>query len=198
MKALDRKILWMLAAAAVVFYSPGLLPGKILLPLDVLCWQLPWSATSTCHGVQPRNPVLSDFVLQQEPWRAVIRRDGWRAALWNPYAYAGSPMLANGQSQPLYPPNWLLLLLQPSWGYVLWAILKTIIATGFTFAFARKRHSEPAAALAAVTFGFSYGFVFWLGYPGGEALIWLPAILWALHPVRPVWLALFTALDLLA
>jgi hypothetical protein len=194
----ERRWILLLTSAAALFYLPGLLPGRILLPLDVLCWQLPWSATEVCEGRQVVNPVISDLVLQYDPWRAIIRRDGWRAALWNPYAFAGSPMLANGQSAPLYPLNWLYLLLPPSWFYAIAAILKTALATGFTWAFARKRSSPSAAALAAVTYGFSYTFVFEIGFPVGDALTWLPALLWAVTPVRPVWLAIFTAVELLA
>lgn len=187
---------FLLFLAVVLFYAPGLLPGRILLPLDVLCWQLPWSNTPVCQGRTPVNPVLSDLVLQLHPWRAVIQRDGWRAALWNPYAYAGSPLLANGQSAPLNPLNWILYLLPATWSYWLGAVLKTAIAAGFTFAFARRRYSVEASALAAVTFAFSFVFVFSIGFPLGDAITWLPALLWAAD--RPVWLAAFTALELLS
>ena len=92
MDSVPRRAYFLLLLASVVFYLPGLLPGRILLPLDVLCWQLPWSNTPVCQGRTPSNPIISDLVLQLHPWREVIRRDGWRAALWNPYAFAGSPM----------------------------------------------------------------------------------------------------------
>src|SRR5437016_5299959 len=104
-------------------------------------------------------------------------------------------MLGNGQSAPFYPLNWLHLLLPPAWSYVLAAILKTMLATGFTWAFARQRHSREAAALAAVAYGYSYTFVFSLEYAIGDALTWFPALLWAASPVRPGWLATFTALE---
>ena len=185
-------------AGTVLFYLPGLLPGRVLLPLDILCGSLPWSATAVCSGQVISNRVLSDQVFQFYPWHEVIRRDGWRGALWNPYAFAGSPLLANGQSAPLYPPNWLHLLLPASWSYVLLAVLRTWVATGFTWAFARRQVSEAAALLAAVAYGFSYAFVFSVGYPIGDAMCWLPALLWAAAPLRPVWLAVFTALELLA
>ncbi len=107
-------------------------------------------------------------------------------------------MLANGQSAPLDPLNWLHFILPPTWSYVLAAILKTCLATGFTFAFSRRRYSRNASALAAVAYGFSYTFVFSIGYPIGDAITWLPALLWSVDPVRPLWLALFTAMTLLA
>jgi hypothetical protein len=198
MDSVPRRAYFLLLLASVVFYLPGLLPGRILLPLDVLCWQLPWSNTPVCQGRTPSNPIISDLVLQLHPWREVIRRDGWRAALWNPYAFAGSPMLANGQSAPLNPLNWLQFVLPVTWSYWLSAVLRTALAAGFTFAFARRRYSMEAAALAAVTYAFSYTFVFAIGFPIGDAIAWLPPLLWAVDTVRPVWLALFTALELLS
>ena len=44
----ERRWIFLLILAATLFYLPGLLPGRVLLPLDVLCWQLPWSATKVC------------------------------------------------------------------------------------------------------------------------------------------------------
>src|SRR5438552_7052099 len=74
-----QKYLLGLLAAALLFHSSGLLPGRVALPLDVLCWQLPWSNTPACSGITPKNPVISDVVLVYYPWREVIRRDGWGA-----------------------------------------------------------------------------------------------------------------------
>ncbi len=187
----------LLLAAPLLFYLPGLLPGRVLLPLDILCGSLPWSATASCAGRTISNPVLSDQVFQFYPWHEMVRRDGWRAAFWNPYAFAGSPLLANGQSAPLYPLNWLHWILPPEWSYALLAVLRTALAVAFTWFFARRRVSDAAAAMAAVAYGFSYTFVFAVGYPIGDAMVWLPALLWAVQPMRPIRLAVFTALELL-
>ena len=190
--------LLLLLAAPVLFYLPGLFPGRVLLPVDILCGSLPWSAMQQCAGRTISNPVLSDQIFQFYPWHEIVRRDGWPAALWNPYAFAGSPLLANGQSAPLYPLNWLHWILPPEWSYALLAVLRTALATVFTWMFARRCVSDAAAAMAAVAYGFSYTFVFAVGYPIGDAMIWLPALLWAVQPMRPILLALFTAMELLA
>jgi hypothetical protein len=182
----------------LLFYSPGLAPGRIALPLDVLCWQLPWANMPVCQGISPRNVVISDVVLQFHPWRATIRHDGWGGALWNTYLAAGSPMLGNGQSAPFYPLNWLHDLLPPAWSYWLSNMLRTLVAAGFTWAFARRRFSAEASALAAVTYAFSFTFVSSISIPFGDTLTWLPALLWAVSPVRVYWLGIFTAIELLA
>lgn len=194
----DRLFLLLLLAALVAFYFPGLLPGRILLPVDILCSALPWSATAGCAGVTPANPIISDQVFQFFPWRSVVRAGGWGAVFWNPYNFGGSPLLANGQSALLYPPNWLHLLLPPAWSYVLLAMLRTALALGFTWLFARRHVSAPAAALAAAAYGFSYTFVFSLGFPLGDAVSLMPALFWALDARRWWALAAATALELLA
>src|ERR1019366_4429000 len=108
----------LLSAAAALFYLPGLIPGRVLLPLDILCGAQPWSAMAVCEGRTVANPVLSDQIFAFYPWHEIQKRDGWRGALWNPYAFAGSPLLGNGQSAALYPPNWLNWILSASWSYV--------------------------------------------------------------------------------
>src|SRR5438094_8851828 len=97
----------LLLAAAGLFYLPGLLPGRILLPLDILCRASPWREMTVCQGRPVANPILSDQVLQFYPWHKIQERDGLGGMVWNRYAFAGSPLLANGQSAPLYPLNWL-------------------------------------------------------------------------------------------
>ena len=153
---------------------------------------------TVCTGRHVTNPILSDQVFQFYPWHKIQERDGWGAMLWNPYAFAGSPLLANGQSAPLYPLNWLHWILPPSWSYVLAAILRTVLAASFTWAFARRHMVDAAALLAAVSYAFSFTFVFAVGYPIGDAMVWLPALLWAMDSRRWVFLSAFTALELLA
>ncbi len=191
-----RTALVLLFAAAVVFYSRGLLPGRVLLPLDILCTYSPWDATAACAGRVATNRVLSDQVTAFYPWREVARRNGISGIGWNPYSFAGSPLSGNGQSALLFPPNWLHFVLPPSWSYVLLAIFRTALALLFTLLLARRQMSTAAAALAATSYSFSYTFVFWLGYPIGDAMSLIPALFWAADARR--WLALgaFTALQL--
>jgi Bacterial membrane protein YfhO len=188
----------LLLVAAVVFFLPGLRPGRVLLPLDILCGVSPWNVMKVCAGTTPANPVISDQVFAFHPWYEIQKRDGWHGFAWNPYAFAGSPLAGNGQSAPFYPPNWLHWLLPATWSYVLLAIFRTAVAALFTLAFARRYVSEPAALLAAVSYAFTYTFVFSVGYPFGDAMAWLPAVLWAVDSRRWVLTGIFTALELLS
>jgi hypothetical protein len=75
----------------------------ILLTL-VFVWQVAWS------GYLPNS---TDFVLQYYPNLAFLGNSlkAREIPLWNPLLFAGTPYLADPQSQLLYLPNWPFLLL---------------------------------------------------------------------------------------
>ena len=104
--------------------------------------------------------------------------------LWNPYQYAGQPLLAFEPAQLLYPPHLALLWLLPA-AQALEAefVLHLLIAGWFTWLFAgRLGLSTPARLGAALGYMLSgpllYG-LYMIPYVCTEA--WLPAILWAVH-----------------
>jgi hypothetical protein len=199
MKKRESRIgLFIVLAAAFLFYAPGLIPGRILLPADVLCNVLPWHNLDECSRVTTANPIISDEVFQFFAWRAVVKTEGWRAVFWNPYAFAGSPLAGNAQSALFYPLNWVHFILPGSSSYALLAILRTAIAATFIYLLAAKRVSAAAAALAAAAYVFSYTFVFSIGFPLGDALTWLPVLFWAVETGSPIVLSAATALELLS
>ncbi|HET7010735.1 MAG TPA: hypothetical protein VFI11_08175, partial [Anaerolineales bacterium] len=106
-------IVWGLALA-----GPLLLLGPMLVRGEVLFWGTP--------------------LLQFYPWHSfaveAIRQG--HVPLWNPYVGMGAPLLANLQSALLYPPNWLLLLIEPARGHgflvllhLLWTAAGTVLLT---------------------------------------------------------------------
>src|SRR5262245_27298506 len=199
MKTHESRIgLYVVLVAAFLLYAPGLIPGRILLPTDVLCNVLPWHNMEECSGVSPANPIISDEVFQFFAWRTVVKAEGWPAAFWNSYAFAGSPMAGNAQSALFYPLNWVHFILPGSSSYALLAILRTAIAATFMYLLAAKRVSPAAAALAAASYVFSYTFVFSIGFPIGDALTWLPVLFWAVETGYPIALSAATALELLS
>ncbi len=105
--------------------------------------------------------------------------------LWNPYAAAGHPFLADIQSATFYPPRWVSILLSGPGGFTyfaleLEAIAHVFLAGAFTYAFARRIFADRAAAFSsAIVFAFG-GYL--ASYPILqlailETIAWLPLIL---------------------
>jgi hypothetical protein len=100
--------------------------------------------------------------------------------LWNPHAFSGIPLLADGQTAIFYPPNWLLWLLPTAHALTLVILLQFSIAGVGMFAYVRSlRISHLAATVAALTFmfnGFLFARVVHLSILSGAALI--PLVFW--------------------
>ena len=103
---------------------------------------------------------------------------------WTPYAFAaqgGTPLLADSQSAPLYPPNLLFLLFfrlpRLFWyAFGLSATLHLLIAAAGTYRFLRALSlCRVAALLGAVTFCLSAPTITWLALPTFLAVsCWIP------------------------
>ena len=118
------------------------------------------------------------------PWRAWAAGE-WTAGrlpLWAPGAGLGFPLMADGQTGALYPPNMLLFALLPAGWALSMALLGHLWWAGLgAFALARARGLRgEAAALCGVAFALS-GFLvtksLYLGFQNAAA--WLPWVLWA-------------------
>ncbi len=121
--------------------------------------------------------------LQFVPWRELVN-DALRTGhlpLWSPLLGLGAPLLANYQSAPLYPPNWLALLLPPETAVSVLAVLHLSLAgVGVVRVARRLGLSDFGAGVAGLSFGLS-------GYLTGRlwfvtinnAAAWLPWILLA-------------------
>ena len=99
---------------AAVFFSPQLFFGKILITTNMAKWA-PWRDSAPIELL--RKPAFSpDYAWSYYP-RRVLLAEAWRdrrLPLWNPYAFCGTPLLADVQAGAFYPPNWLLLGLHPA------------------------------------------------------------------------------------
>ena len=185
-----------IVGAACAFCWPVFL-GRIMLPADVCLLMLPWRALQSqfpdFHRVY--NPML-DPIQQYLPWR-IYAVESLRAGLiplWNPYAFCGTPFLANLQSTVLYPLNLLFLLAGARHGFGVSAILHLALGGLFMYAFLRtlglRREAGLLGALVLMFNGFT---VTWLEYPTLSlwVFMWLPAILLcyerALREPRSLW-----------
>ncbi len=103
--------------------------------------------------------------------------------LWNPYIFAGMPLLANVYTGALYPPNWLFAFLSPG------VAVKALIITTYHLAligaylYARRIGSSRLGALVTgIIFTFGGFTIAHLAHIHRlTALVWLPWILLAIE-----------------
>src|SRR5205085_10039296 len=85
------------------------------------------------------------FHPQAEAFFAAVRAGSW--PVWNPFVGFGEPMLANANTQVLYPPTWLLLLVPPATYYSGYVIAHLVWGGLGTYALARALGVPRPAAL---------------------------------------------------
>ncbi len=130
-----------------------------------------------------------------------------RLPVWNPYQFAGQPILANHIAGILYPPNLVALwLFSPARALDVLSVFHFTAAAFFTWLLCGRLGLGGAARIsAAVMYGLSapmlWG-IYLVAFLYTQA--WLPAMLWALHGLlteaRPRWsvaLAAFVSLAFL-
>ena len=193
---------------AAVFLG-GALTGRVLSPAAWLFSQAPWSGIAPPTDLGPGNGLLSDSVLQFEPWLAYAaqRLHAGALPLWQPANMLGAPFIGNMQSAVFDPLNWPYMLWPDPMMLAMRAWLKLVVAALGTYGLARAvlRVGPVPAALAAISFAFSTFLTVWLLYPLTGAVVWLPWLWWATArlitqpgPRSVAVLAGFAALPLLA
>ena len=152
----DILIILLLLAVPLLFFLPQTLGGRTLLPADNLYQWQPYNNLAGELGVgRPHNPLLSDLILQNTPWKLFARAQiaAGEVPLWQPNILAGSPFLAAGQSSMLYPFS-LLYLILPLWAAYGWfTVLQLWIAGLNTYVLLRVLGvRRPGALIAALTY----------------------------------------------
>lgn len=173
----------LLIALALAFFGRAVFTGRALLPLDVLLLMTPWKfyAANFPEFHLAQNPML-DPIQQYYPWRhfAVSTLKQGMLPLWNPYAFCGTPFIANLQSAVFYPPNLLFLALPIGLGFTATIVLHCAMAGLFMYWLLRTLDLSPLASLVgAVAFMLNGALVSWAEYPalGLWVMVWLPLIL---------------------
>jgi hypothetical protein len=136
------------------------------------------------HLAVGRLLVRYDIVNYSLPYRVQVTEALRRLHLpeWDPFRFAGAPLLANAQAGVLYPPHWLLLGLKPDRAQDVSLVLHLALAGIGTFLFATRalRCSPAAGAVAGMAFaagGFVHGNLALVEQV--ESLAWLPWVLLA-------------------
>ncbi len=179
-----------IAITAVFFYKSLL--GLIPFPGDLLLAEYkPWRTYSYGGynpGSIPNKAQYPDVIRQLYPWKtlSINQLKTKQLPLWNPYNFSGSPLLANFQSAPFYPPNVVFLLLPDTTAWTVLVFLQPMLAIWFTYLYARKIRIRPIASwFAAVSYGFSAAMTVIVEYNSiGHVMAWLPFVALAIETLK--------------
>jgi hypothetical protein len=162
---------------ALVVFSQIVFGGRVLITSDFR-WFHPWRehpeiAADTGFRYDSAQSYFPRRLLSRE---ALLRGE---APLWNPHAALGMPLLADYQTAPFYPPNLLLLPLDPLTAMGVFMVLHAIAAGVFAFVFLRGLGIGPLpAAFGALAFQWNGYFISYFGHPTHVATgVWLPLLL---------------------
>ena len=110
----------------VLFISPVLFKDKVPFPGTYLVSNFgPWNEYSEYSGIV-KNTATPDVITQIQPWKRLVI-ESWKngdTPLWNPYLFAGTPLLANYQSAALSPINIIYFVLPFTDAWTLQVILQ--------------------------------------------------------------------------
>ncbi|MBW8877933.1 MAG: YfhO family protein [Acidobacteria bacterium] len=168
------------------FFAAPLFTGALQVPTDIVYDWLPWRAAVEKRPV-PLNPLLSDVVLQELPYRSLVRARllALEAPLWANEMGAGQPLLANGQSTPFAPLHLLALPLPPPRAFavsVAWEILLALLLMHALLL--RLGAGGAGAAFGAISSGLSTFMIAWAFYPLAMTAAWIPGLLLGLLLLR--------------
>ena len=177
-----RRDVWMLLVIfllPLLWFGPVIFGDQTLLPSENNFQYEPWlSSVDDLNVEPPHNALLSDLVLENYPWKLLIRQaiaDG-QPPLWNPYLFTGTPFLAAGQHSALFPLSLVYYVLPLSRAYGVFTWLVLALAGINMYIFGRVLGLGRGAGLfAAVAFMFSGFFISSVVFPmmiAGAA--WLP------------------------
>ena len=141
-----------------------------------------WKLTLTSQFDWVWGPDLATQVM---PWFAVQARS-WHAGtfpLWDPYLWAGQPLLGQAQPGAAYPLNWLLFILPlhhgqiSTWALQWYFVVIRFLAVAFCYLLCRDLgRSRMASSIAGFVFGLG-GVVGTTGWPQMvNGAIWAPLV----------------------
>lgn len=175
-----------LALLILLFLAPGLRPGKVLLPLDLLMQWPPWQGPNQAAPVH--NPLLSDVVDYIYPVKAFVAEQVKAGALplWNPYVLAGYPLTYNTQAALFYPLSLFYYLFASATAVNLTILSQLLLGGLFMFAYLRQVGLRPLAAWAGTAVFLCNGMmVVWLEWQVVHAaVIWLPLYLLCVERIQ--------------
>lgn len=171
--------------AVIVFFWQFFVKGLLPIPADTIIGLYhPFRdlySKDYPNGIPFKNFLITDPVRQQYPWRKLVisAEKKFELPLWNPYSFAGTPLLANFQSASFYPLNILFFLIPFTTAWSLIIFLGPLFSGIFLYLYLNNlKLSKWASLLGAITFSFSGFFASWLEWGTiPHVALWLPLIL---------------------
>ncbi len=169
---------------SLLFFYPSI-KGKIPFPGDLLVgYYGPYNTNSYFGygpGGVPNKAQGPDVVRQLFPWKyfTIESLKNGQIPFWNPYNLSGNPLMANFQSNALYPINLVFFIFNFLNAWTLFIFLIPLLSCFFTYVFLRElKVSNLASVFGAIVFAFSSYMVVWMEYGNvGHTFLWLPLAL---------------------
>ncbi|OGY11705.1 MAG: hypothetical protein A3H88_01050 [Candidatus Blackburnbacteria bacterium RIFCSPLOWO2_02_FULL_44_9] len=174
----------LLASIVTVFFYPVFLENKIPLPGDfVVGAYYPWLDYKWGFpvGVPVKNPITTDVVSFIYPMQMLaidlLKNGEW--PLWNPYILGGTPLLANFQSAPFSPTNFVYWLFDRLTAWSVQIMLQHLLAGTFTYLLlVHWKIKKLPAVIGATIFAFSGFNMVWSQWNGHAlAAAFIPLLL---------------------
>jgi len=189
----DLVVVAILLVLPLALFWQTTLGNRTLIPADNLYQWEPWASYAKEMGVGvPHNELLSDLLLENYAWKrfllASFRQPGSltnRLPLWNPYLWAGTPFLADGQHSALYPFSLVFCLLPLPKAYGWFTVLQFWLAGVSMYVLARTLGaSRVGGLLAGIVYQLSSVYVVSTVFTMIiAAMAWLPLLLAAIEMV---------------
>jgi hypothetical protein len=176
--------LLLVAGLSCLFFWKVFVKAQVPLPADfVVGVYYPWLDYKWGFeaGIPVKNPITTDVVSFTYPMQMLaidlIKSGQW--PLWNPYILAGTPLLANFQSAPFSPTNFVYFIFDRLTGWSLQIILQHILVAGFTYLLlCRWKVGKLGSVLGGMAFAFSGYNLIWSQWNGHTlAAAFIPLIL---------------------
>lgn len=189
-----------------IVFRPFFVNGLLPIPADTIVGLYhPWRdlyAKDFPNGIPMKNTLITDAVRQGYVWRelAISQLKSGQFPVWNPYSFAGCPLLANLQSAPYYPLNFIYWLAGFSLGWSLQVVFQVLLGGIFMWVFLKNLKLRDEAAILGVLAWIGSGFfISWLeSNVVIQSVIWLPLALLAVDKRKGWLLMLSIAFSILA
>jgi Bacterial membrane protein YfhO len=165
---------------AIALFWPVLVGGRVFSAASDLYGWTPWAAHRPSHLALNSNPALSDHSRLFYPWFDWGRGQllAGHVPQWNPLVLAGTPFLANAETQ-LFSifslPVWLLPF---PYGLGVAAAVKLVVASVGAYLFGRQlRLGFLPALTSGLVWGFSPFLIAWLSHSVDAVAVMLPWVL---------------------